>query len=264
MGILNVTPDSFYDRGRYRAREAALARARTMADEGADLIDIGGEKAGPGTPVTVEEEIDRVCPIIEAVIRDTGLPVSVDTFKPAVARAAVEAGAEIVNSIGGFESAAMRRVCAAAGAAAVIMHIQGRPRVAHPHPRYDDVVREVRDWLIERATLCERDGIAADRICIDPGPGFGKAAEHDLALTGRIGALTALPYPVLLAVSRKSFLGAVLGLPVEDRLEGSLATAVWGVLHGVAVVRAHDVRATRRAVRMVEAVLDPDRVEPVA
>lgn len=264
MGILNITPDSFFDRGRYRAYDDAIGRATQMASEGAGIIDIGGEKAGPGTPVGVEEEIDRVCPMIDAVGRETGLPISVDTFKSEVARAAVQAGAEIVNSIGGFESPDMRKACADTGAAVVIMHIQGRPRVAHPHPRYDDVVTEVRQWLIDRATMCVEDGITSDRICIDPGPGFGKTSDHDLLVVRRIDALTDLPYPVMLAASRKPFIGAVLDLPVEERLEGSLATAVWGVARGVKIVRTHDVLATVRAVRMTEAVLDPDTVEAIS
>jgi dihydropteroate synthase len=261
MGILNTTPDSFYDCGRYRDLDAAIARGIEMAAEGAEIIDVGGEKAGPGEHVSVEEEIRRVVPVVTALKRELALPISVDTFKPEVARAAVAAGADIVNSIGGFEDPAMRRACAASGAAAVIMHIQGEPRVARPNPVYGDVVREVRDFLHERAGECIADGIPADRIIIDPGPGFGKSTDHDLAILRDLQELTALPYPVLLAVSRKPFIGTVLGLDAGDRLEGSLAVTTWGVLRGVGIVRAHDIRATVRVCRMTEAVLDPERVK---
>lgn len=261
MGILNTTPDSFYDQGRYRLHEAALARAREMAEEGADIIDIGGEKAGPGPAVSVNEEIDRVCPMVEAVARETGIPVSVDTFKEPVAAAAVQAGAEIINSIGGFKDPGIRQVAAESRAAVIVMHIQGQPRVPHPHPEYQDVAEDVRTWLLDRAETCERDGIDTDRIAIDPGPGFGKSTDHDLEVLRRLDVLTNSPYPVVLAASRKPFIGAVLDLPPGERLEGSLAVSVWGAMHGVSVIRTHDVRATRRAVRMIEAVLDPDGVE---
>lgn len=261
MGILNITPDSFYDRGRYRNHDAAIARALEMAEEGAEIIDVGGEKAGPGDRVSAEEEIRRVVPVISALKRELSLPISVDTFKPDVAQAAVAAGADIVNSIGGFSEPAMRQVCAESGAGVVIMHIQGEPRIAHPNPIYTDVVSEVRDFLQERAATCVAEGIRADRIIIDPGPGFGKSTGHDLEILRDLQELTALPYPLLLAVSRKPFIGTVLGLDPDDRLEGSLAVTTWGVLRGVGIVRAHDVRATVRVCRMTEAVLEPGRVE---
>jgi dihydropteroate synthase len=260
MGILNATPDSFYDHGRYMALDRAVARAEQMAAEGADLIDIGGEKAGPGEPVSVDEELRRVIPVIEAVNRAVGLPLSIDTVKPEVARRAIEAGAQIINSIGGFDDPTMRDVARESGAAIVIMHIQGRPRVHHPNPTYDDVVEDVRISLRDRAAECVESGIPRERIIIDPGPGFGKNSQHDLALVARVDRLTDLGYPVLLAASRKKFIGDLLDLPTDERLEGSLAVAVWGVTHGVRIVRVHDVRATARAVRMTEAVLAPDTV----
>jgi dihydropteroate synthase len=255
MGILNITPDSFYDRGRYSARDSALARALELAEQGADLIDVGGEKAGPGVPVSVEEEKHRVVDIIDRIAKELRLPVSVDSFKPEVARAAMEAGASIINSIGGFEDPEMRRVARETDAAIVIMHIQGQPRVDHPTPRYGDVVAEVRDFLMERAGLCAADGIGPDRIIIDPGPGFGKSPKHDIALMGNLDMLTALPYPVLLAASRKEFIGDILDLDVDSRLEGSLAVVAWGVMCGVKMVRVHDVRAAKRVCKMMEAVL---------
>lgn len=261
MGILNTTPDSFYDRGRYQHQAAAVARALQMANEGAEIIDVGGEKAGPGHPVSAEEEIRRVVPVIEAIRRELTLPISVDTVKPEVAGAAMTAGADIVNSIGGFGEPAMQRVAAETGATIVIMHIQGQPRVPCPHPVYGNVVGEVRDFLVARAEECEAAGIPAGRIIVDPGPGFGKSANHDLAIMRRLDELTALPYPVLLAASRKPFIGALLDLPVEDRLEGSLALATWGVMQGVRIIRAHDVRATARVCRMTETVLAIPGVE---
>ncbi len=261
MGILNATPDSFYDRGRYWNPDASLSRAREMVAEGADIIDIGGDKAGPGEAVSVGEEIKRVVPLIAAIRRETTLPISVDTFKPEVARPAIEAGADIVNSIGGFREPALIEVAVDCGAAIVIMHIQGQPRIAHPAPQYGDVVEEVRDFLLERSGACIRAGIPRNRIIIDPGPGFGKTAEHDLAVVRRLREITALPYPTLLAVSRKPFIGSVLGLDPADRLEGSLAVTTWGVLQGIRIVRTHDVRATVRACRMTEAVLDPRGVQ---
>ncbi|HEX6508492.1 MAG TPA: dihydropteroate synthase [Chloroflexota bacterium] len=263
MGILNTTPDSFSDGGRYRELERALARAVQMAAEGADIIDIGGEKAGPGEPVSLEEELRRVVPVVAAVKREISLPVSVDTLKPDVARMALDAGADIINSIGGFDDPALRRVAANARAGVIVMHIQGTPRVANPCPVYGDVVEEVRRFLLERAALCVADGIDASRIIIDPGPDFGKTADQTIAVLRNLERLTELPYPVLLAASRKRFIGEMLGTEVDDRLEGSLAVATWGVLQGVRLVRVHDVRATKRIVTMVEAVLNPWEVEAI-
>jgi dihydropteroate synthase len=257
MGILNRTPDSFYDQGKYHELELSLRRARDMIAEGADIIDVGGEKAGPGEPVSVEEEIERVAPAIRALKAETSVTISVDTFKPQVARAAVAAGADIVNGIGGMIDPAMRRVCADTGAVAVIMHIKGQPRVANPNPTYEDVFEEVYGFLEDRIAECIGDGIAVDRIIIDPGPAFGKTSEHDLEIIRHLDRLAELPYPLLLAVSRKRFIGDVLGLEADDRLEGSLAVAAWGVMRGARIIRTHDVKATRRVVDMTAAVLDP-------
>jgi dihydropteroate synthase len=260
MGILNRTPDSFYDHGRYLDLGPALQRADAMMAEGVDIIDVGGEKAGPGEPVSVEEETRRVVPVIEELRRRCAVPISVDTFKPEVARRAIGAGADIINSIGGFRDPDMRHVAADTGAAAIIMHIRREPRVADPRPAYRDVVVEVRAFLLERARQCIADGVRPESIVIDPGPGFGKTSEHDVDILRHVDTFTALPFPVLLAASRKRFIGDVLGLDVDDRLEGSLAVATWGALRGVKIIRTHDVEATRRVVRMTEAVLDPDFV----
>ena len=263
VAILNTTPDSFSDGGRYTTVDRAVERARVLQEEGADVIDIGGEKAGPGAPVSVDEELRRVVPVIAAVRKAVAVPISVDTLKPEVARAAVEAGADIINSIGGFGDPAMRRVARETGAAIVIMHLKGLPRVANPNPDYDDVTAEVRAFLTERAAACLEDGISPRRIIIDPGPDFGKTTAHSLQVVRELRALTALPYPVLLAVSRKRFIGEVLGTPVDERLEGSLALIAWGALQGATLFRVHDVRASKRVLTMTEAVMHPETVEAV-
>ncbi len=237
-----------------------MARAAELVSEGADIIDIGGEKAGPGDAVTIEEELRRVIPVLEAVKREVAVPLSVDTYKPAVARAAVEAGADIINSISGFDDPEMRRVARETGAVIVIMHIKGEPRVANPNPVYDDVTGEVRTFLEERVATCIREGISPERIIVDPGPDFGKTTQQSIAVVRELRRLTGLPYPVLLAVSRKRFIGQVLGTPVDERLEGSLALVAWGVLQGVKLLRVHDVRASKRVAVMTEAVLHPDAV----
>jgi len=257
MGILNTTPDSFYDGGRYSELHRAVARAVEMLEEGADMIDVGGEKAGPGEPVSAEEELQRVVPAVVAVRREVRVPISVDTFKPEVARQAMAAGADIINSIGGFVDAEMRRAAAETGAAVVVMHIRGQPRVPNPNPQYGDVVEEVKQFLEERAEACVADGIPPGRIIVDPGPGFGKSSADDLAVIRSLDRFTAGPYPVLLAASRKKFIGDVLRLSPQERLEGSLAVAAWGVLRGARIVRTHDVRATKQVCLMTEAVIDP-------
>jgi dihydropteroate synthase len=261
VGILNTTPDSFSDGGRYRTVDRAVARAWEIAAEGADVIDIGGEKAGPGEVVTLREELSRVIPVVEALKRELSIPLSVDTIKPEVARAAGEAGVDIINSISGFEDPALRRVAIETGAAIVVMHIKGQPRVANPHPVYDDVTGEVLAFLVERVATCVREGMSARRIIVDPGPDFGKTTEQSVAVMRELRRVTELPYPVLLAASRKRFIGEVLGTTVDQRLEGSLALVAWGVLQGVKLVRVHDVRASKRVADMTEAVLHPEAVE---
>lgn len=261
VGILNTTPDSFSDGGRYQTVDAAVARASQLEGEGADIIDIGGEKAGPGVAVTVQEELRRVIPVVEAVRREVSVPLSVDTLKPEVALAAVEAGVDIINSISGFDDRELRRVARDTGAAIVIMHIQGRPRVANPNPEYRDVTAEVRGFLEERVATCIREGIPAERIIIDPGPDFGKTTSQNVTLMRELRHLTELPYPVMLAVSRKRFIGEILGTAVDDRLEGSLALIAWGILQGVKLLRVHDVRASKRVMVMTEAVMHPETVK---
>jgi dihydropteroate synthase len=258
MGVVNVTPDSFSDGGRYLEPGAAIRHGLELVEEGADLLDVGGESTRPGAePVPLEEERRRVLPVVEALAGRAGVPVSVDTTKAAVARAALDAGAAIVNDVsaGRFDPD-MLPLCAERGAPVVLMHMLGEPRTMQRDPRYDDVVREVAAFLAARAEAALAAGVAVDRIVVDPGFGFGKTREHNLVLLRRLDEIVALGYPVLVGTSRKSFIGATLGgLPVEDRLEGTAATVALAVAAGASIVRVHDVRAMARVVRMVEAVL---------
>ena len=255
MGVLNVTPDSFSDGGRYLDPDTAVARGRALAAEGADVVDVGGESTRPGAaPVGADEEQRRVLPVIRALVAD-GLTVSVDTRTPEVAAAAVEAGATIINDV----SASLHEVAAATGAGWVAMHMQGTPETMQREPRYHDVVAEVRDFLVERAETAASAGVRD--VWIDPGIGFGKTLEHNLALLAHLEELVATGWPVVVGTSRKSFLGTLLArsdraegiAPVDDRLEGSLATATWAAARGANMVRVHDVRATVHAMRVVAA-----------
>jgi dihydropteroate synthase len=256
MGILNVTPDSFSDGGDFVTREAALRHARQMVADGADLIDVGGESTRPGAPpVSVAEELDRVIPVIEALASELAVPVSVDTSKPDVMRAAVAAGAGLINDV-----AALRRPGALAAAAALrvpvcLMHMQGEPGTMQQDPAYGDVVAEVAAFLAGRLAACEAAGIPRERLLVDPGFGFGKTLAHNLALLRGLPRLASLGVPVLAGLSRKSMIGALLGgVPVGERLHGSVAAAVLAVERGAAIVRVHDVGPTVQALRIVAAV----------
>ncbi|MFZ4506525.1 MAG: dihydropteroate synthase [Fimbriimonas sp.] len=256
MGILNVTPDSFSDGGRHFSFAAAVDAGSRMMDEGADLIDVGGESTRPGAePVDAEEEIRRTVPVVEALVA-RGFAVSIDTMKATVARAAVLAGAEMVNDVTAFSDPAMAEVCAEAGCAVCLMHMQGRPQTMQLDPTYGDVVAEVAEYLVGRAHFAEAAGIDPAKIWLDPGIGFGKTLEHNLALIRNLGDLVATGYPVLLGVSRKSFLSKI-GKPlgVDERLEGSLAAQTVGQIQGAAMLRVHDVLAARRAVDATAAIL---------
>jgi dihydropteroate synthase len=247
MGVLNVTPDSFSDGGRFLDRDAAVARGLEMAAEGADVVDVGGESTRPGASETpVEEELRRVVPVVEALAPH--VRVSVDTRKRAVAEAAVEAGATLVNDV----SASLHEVAAQAGVGWVAMHMRGTPGTMQDDPRYDDVVGEVRSFLVERAVAAVAAGVS--EVWVDPGIGFGKTVEHNLSLLRRLRSLAGAGWPVLVGTSRKGFLGALTdGAPVDDRLEASLATAVYAMEQGASMVRVHDVQATVQAVRLVGA-----------
>jgi dihydropteroate synthase len=256
MGVLNVTPDSFSDGDKYSDPLSALARGGRIAMDGAAVIDVGGESTRPGSdPVPVAEEIARVRPVVTALARDLPMPISVDTRNAACAAACLEAGASIINDVGGFRDPEMLAVAAASTAGCVIMHMQGEPKVMQRRPHYRDVVAEVAEFLCAQAEALEAEGIAPERIVIDPGIGFGKTAEHNLTLLHGISELSQLGYPLLIGASRKSVIGAVLDEPdALNRLEGSLAVAAWAATHGAAIVRAHDVPETVKVLRTIDAI----------
>ena len=256
MGILNVTPDSFSDGGRYLDPRAAMEQARQLVAEGADILDVGGESTRPGAaPVSEDEERARVIPVIERLVAELPVPISIDTFKPSVARAALEAGACIVNDIAAnHPNPDLHRCVADFEAGYVAMHMQGLPRTMQIAPAYADVVGEIHAFFRRTLLALETAGVSAEQVVLDPGIGFGKSLEHNLELLGRVAAFTDLGRPLLLGVSRKSFLGKLLGTPVDARLPGSLAATCLAVADGVAIVRAHDVAATVQAVRVTEAI----------
>lgn len=258
LGILNVTPDSFSDGGRYRDRQAAVERALAMIEEGADLIDIGGESTRPGAaPVSEAEELERVAPVIEALSARAETPISVDTRKAAVAEAALTAGAALVNDVSALgDDPGMAGVCARFGAGVILMHMRGQPATMQADPRYDDVVLEVREALLTAAARAQAAGIARESILLDPGFGFGKTFAHNAALLRGLEGLAAAGYPLVVGVSRKAMIGQAEGLPVAERLAGSLAAAVLAYERGAAVLRVHDVGATRRALAVAASLLD--------
>ncbi|HVJ75555.1 MAG TPA: dihydropteroate synthase [Casimicrobiaceae bacterium] len=254
MGILNVTPDSFSDGGRFEDVARALDHARAMLADGADIVDVGGESTRPGAAAVDEAtEIARVLPVVEALAREGAL-VSVDTMKPAVMRAALAAGAAMVNDVRALQAPGALEAVAASGAAVCLMHMRGTPASMQQAPEYGDVVAEVRDFLGARAQACEDAGIARERIVVDPGFGFGKTRAHNLELLDRLGEFATLGYPVLAGWSRKSTLGAITGRGEEERLAASVAAAVLAVERGASIVRVHDVRETVDAVAVAQAV----------
>jgi dihydropteroate synthase len=254
MGVLNVTPDSFSDGGRFRDPAAAFARGEAMAAEGAALIDVGGESTRPGAaPVDEAEELRRVIPVIERLAGTLAIPVSVDTRKPGVMRRALEAGASIVNDVGALSAPGALEAVSGSGAAACLMHMQGEPATMQEAPRYGDVVAEVRNFLAARAAACVAAGIGRERLVVDPGFGFGKTLEHNLALLAGMPALAADGLPVLAGLSRKRMIGALTGRDGGDRLAGSLAAAIVAAGRGARIIRAHDVRETVDALAVVAA-----------
>ncbi|CAN5539787.1 dihydropteroate synthase [soil metagenome] len=257
MAIVNRTPDSFYDRGRTYALDVALDHAAAQIEAGADIIDVGGVKAGPGSEVTEEMELERVVPFVEAFRERSDVPLSVDTFRAGVAREALAAGADLVNDVSGMAEPEIADVVAAfAGAALVVMHAGGPPRTRPFRSAYlPDVTTVVVEACRRLAEQARDRGVPADRIIVDPGHDFGKNTFHSLELTRRLPELVVLGYPVLVALSNKDFLGETLGLPVDHRLEASLAAAVASVMLGARIVRAHDTLQTVRAIRTVESIL---------
>ena len=257
MGVLNVTPDSFSDGGRYFGHERAIARARAMVEEGADLIDIGGESTRPGAaPVSEDEELRRVLPVIEA-LHAAPVPLSVDTRRPRVMRAALAAGAAMVNDVGALRAPGALEAVAPGGCAVCLMHMQGQPATMQQAPHYADVVGEVKDFLRARVAACIEAGIARERIVIDPGFGFGKTLAHNVALLARLGELADLGVAVLAGLSRKSMLGALLGRPQADRGAASLAAALLAAGRGAKILRVHDIRETRDALAVWQAIATP-------
>ncbi len=255
MGVLNVTPDSFSDGGLFLARDRAVDHAIRMVAEGAAIIDIGGESTRPGARgVSVQEELDRVIALIEALQQAIAVPISIDTSKPEVMRAAVAAGAGMINDVRALRAPGALQTAAQLGVPVCLMHMQGEPRTMQEDPRYDDVVQEVKEFLRLRSQACRDAGIHAANIIVDPGFGFGKTLEHNLELLRNLAELATLGTPVLVGLSRKSMIAKVLDLPLERRMIASVALAVVAVQNGANLVRAHDVGATCEAVRMAEAV----------
>jgi dihydropteroate synthase len=256
MGVVNVTPDSFSDGGRFLDAEAAIAHARRLVAEGAHVIDVGGESTRPGAaPVDPDEEYRRIAPVIQALAADGGVPISIDTRHADTARRAIAVGADLVNDVTGLADPAMRAVVRETHAAAVVMHLRGTPETMASLTRYDDLRADVLDALAEATALAEADGIPREKLLIDPGLGFAKTAPQSLELLAHVGELRSLGYPIVVGASRKSFLGWTLGsAPVEDRLEASVAAAVVAALQGADLVRAHDVRPTLRALAVVDAM----------
>ena len=261
MGVVNVTPDSFSDGGRFLDPAAAVARGLEMIGQGAEIIDIGGESTRPGAePVSEAEELRRVLPVIEKLVSQVKAPVSIDTQKPSVARAALRAGASIVNDIAANRADnEMWGVVAEAQAGYICLHMQGTPQTMQLNPVYEDVVEEVGDFFVDRLKRLQRAGVDAVRVVLDPGLGFGKTVEHNLQLLAGVERFTKLRRPVLLGVSRKSFIGKLLGAEVSARLPAALACACLAVKAGVRLIRTHDVAETLQAVRMAEAVLARSR-----
>lgn len=255
MGVLNVTPDSFSDGGRYQSLDAALDRAVRMVEEGASIIDVGGESTRPGAdPVDAAREMARVIPVIERLSRELDVVISIDSMKPAVMQAAIEAGAHLINDVNALQAPGAMQVAADSGAAVCLMHMQGEPRRMQESPQYEEVEAEVTAFLLARVEACRAAGIADDGILMDPGFGFGKTLAHNLALMNGLKALCSHGWPVLVGVSRKSMLGALLDVPPEARVHGGTAAAVLATWAGVSIVRTHDVRPTVEALKVVDAV----------
>lgn len=255
MGILNVTPDSFSDGGSYADVEQAVAHGLALVEQGADILDIGGESTRPGAlPVTEAEELDRILPVIEQLRRCVAIPISVDTYKASVAQQALAKGARIINDISGLTfDPRMAALAAASGCGLVIMHIKGTPRDMQIEPHYDDVIREIAGFLSGQIKVARQAGVQPEQIMVDPGIGFGKRVQDNFTILSQLGRLQA-GAPILVGPSRKSFIGTTLNLPVEERLAGTIAAATAAILHGAAVIRVHDVREMKRAAIIADAI----------
>ena len=257
MGIINISSDSFYEPSQCNSTDEVLAKAEKMTREGADFLDLGAESSRPGSkPISEQEEIDKLIPVISSLVKITDIPISVDTYKPIVAKEALKAGAKIINDITGLQkSPEMADVISMFDAGVVLMHMQGSPITMQKNPSYKNVVQEVKEFLEESIKISKSAGILSDQIAIDPGIGFGKNQKHNLEILNKLEMFKRLGKPILIGVSRKSFIGNILKLPPEGRLEGSLAASVIGVTKGVSIVRTHDVKETRNAIKITEAII---------
>jgi dihydropteroate synthase len=256
MGVLNVTPDSFSDGGLYLDTDKAVERALEIEEEGADIIDIGGESTRPGAlPISPEEELSRVIPVIERLSSRLKIPISIDTYKAQVAREAIEAGASIINDISGLRfDPEMASVAAQYDVPLIIMHIKGTPRDMQINPVYQDIIGEIFEFLHDGISIALKAGVYEDKIIIDPGIGFGKTFEHNLEIINRLDEFRSLGRPILFGPSRKSFIGKILDLPADDRLEGTAAAVAIGIIKGADIVRVHDVRSMVRVARVADAI----------
>jgi dihydropteroate synthase len=266
MGVVNVTPDSFSDGGLHGDKDAAVVHSLQMVEDGADILDIGGESSRPGAePVSADEELRRVLPVVRDLRVKTNVLLSVDTVKFEVARAVLEAGADIINDISAFRlDTRLLKLVAEAGAGLVLMHMKGTPQTMQSNPSYGDVVGEVRAFLDEKLTVARAYGVPAESIALDPGIGFGKRLEDNLALLNGLDAIASLGRPVLIGVSRKAFIGKILNLPPQDRREGTIGAAIAGLARGAHILRVHDVRAVRQAVLVADAIFAASPPAPPA
>jgi dihydropteroate synthase len=257
MGVLNVTPDSFSDGGKFFRWDDAVRQGMDMIEEGADIIDVGGESTRPGSdPLPVEEELSRVIPVIESLSGKTDLPISIDTYKSEVARRALDAGARMINDISALRfDPEMRKVASEFEVPVVLMHIKGTPRDMQKDPHYDHVIAEITDYLSQSIRMAQSAGIDRGKIIVDPGIGFGKRLQDNLNILKNLREFSILRCPILIGCSRKSFIGKVLDLPVQERLEGSLAALAAAVMNGANIVRVHDVKESKRVVSLIDAVM---------
>lgn len=260
MGVLNVTPDSFSDGGRFFKLEEAIRRGIELAEEGADIIDVGGESTRPGSePVPLEEELKRVIPVIEELAKRTDIPISIDTYKSKVAKKALDSGASMVNDISALRfDPEMKRILAEYKVPVVLMHIKGTPKNMQDNPTYQNVVEEVKIYLGDSIKMAKDAGVEENKIIVDPGIGFGKTLEDNLKILKHLKEFSSLGKPILIGVSRKSFIGKILDLPVEERLEGSLAALAVSIMNGANILRVHDVRESKRVTRLMDSILKQD------
>lgn len=264
MGVINITPDSFYDPGVHLDKNKAINRGLEMVQEGADIIDIGGESTRPGSdPTPSKEEINRVLPVIEGLRKKTDALISVDTTKSEVAEAALKAGANIINDISAFRfDDRMPLLASETGSPVILMHMKGVPKTMQSSPFYEDLFQEIHCFLQERISTAEAYGISRDKIIVDPGIGFGKNLEHNLAIIKNLQFLEDLDRPILLGISRKSFIGKILNLPPQERLEGTIASAILSILNGAHILRVHDVEPVKRAITVAEAIMNEESSPP--